>query len=194
MVSQYHGYMMGPFLSHPTMPDSIEAFTPSTIADLTLADKGQLISYLKANAVPFGEGALKPELLAKAREFFSSQSAAPSAAPSSPSAPAPTKQEPRLLDADLMTDNKALSALQTKGFKDKDEIIHYLNSLERKTVELAAREADVNAKLELIEQKEISFDARELAIKKDVEKFVALNNENDKQLQELNRLQGKIPQ
>lgn len=156
-----------------------DAFTPATINDLNLASKDQLIDYLTVNKVPFGESELKPELLARAREHFASKEEAKGPA------------EPKLVAPSKISEKDALVLLQTKGFKDKDELVHYLNSLERKEADLKNRQIEIDSKVEMIEKKEIEFEAREAAIKKDVERFVKLNDENDKQLTELNRLRGK---
>lgn len=156
-----------------------EAFAPATINDLNLASKDQLIDYLTVNKVPFGESELKPELLARAREHFASKEEKKGPA------------EPKLTAPSKVSEADALVMLQTKGFKDKDEIVHYINSLERKEADLKNRQIEIDSKVEMIEKKEIEFEAREAAIKKDVERFVELNNQNDAQLTELNRLRGK---
>lgn len=158
-------------------------FAPENVEDLDAATKEQLIAYLTTHKVAFGEKALKPELLGKAREHFTTEAAKPDAGPVKPAliAPSETSQE------------EALTALEKKGFADKDEIVHMLNALERKEAEVKNIQIDIDKKVALIETKDIEFEAREAAIKRDVEKFVALNHENDLQLQELNKLQGKGP-
>lgn len=157
----------------------MSAFSPQTVNDLNLASKEQLIEYLEKHKVSFGETALKPELLSKAREHFTEAAAKE-----------PGATQPKLTAPSSVDESEALKMLQTKGFKDKDELVHYINALERKESEVKNAQIDVDERTKLMEKKEIEFTAREEAIQKEGIRISELNNENDRQLQELKRVKG----
>lgn len=154
-------------------------FIPQSVDDIDAATVDQLKQYLDGEKVSYGKTALKPELVSKAREHFTSKAAAPAA-------PADT-EKPNIIPPGSLSEREALDMLVAKGFKSKDEVIHVINDLERKTVDLRITQKDIDEKVALLEQKDIEYASREAAIKKDVEKFVELNKENDRQCQELIR-------
>lgn len=165
--------------STTTLPvPEMGAFAPRTINDLNQASKEDLIDYLKVHNVPFGEDAFKPELLGKAREYFSIQAV---------KTKQPDDDEPKLISPKVQ-EPAIIRNLESRGFQNKEDIVHYLNALTNKEVEIANREKEIARKLEDIARKDIENAGREASIEAAAAKVRELNKQNDLQLQALKQL------
>lgn len=151
-----------------------------SVADIEAASDAVLRAYLTAEKVQFSKDALRPELIADARAHFIEKN--PAAKEPDPVVPpqkaaAPKIEEPKVLP-ETMTAQEALQELHNRGFRDREEIIAFLNVQDREKTDVKNQKAVLQATIEDIELRELQFKDREKELEK---KAVAVREDMKKQ-------------
>lgn len=165
-----------------------------SVSDIDAASDAVLRAYLKAEKVKFSEDALRPELLSEARGHFTTKD--PESQPKEKTQPvkakAPVVEEPKVVP-DTMTVQEALEELHNRGFRDREEIIAFLNVQERDKTDLKNQRNALQATVEDIALRELHFADREKALEEKAGVVRADMKKNEILYDKLQKLKESFP-
>lgn len=136
-----------------------------TVKDIENASDAVLRAFLKAEGAAFSEDAGHDELVAEARVILTTTNAKNGKVEKKQT----VKKEEGLVVPEDTSDQEVLRTFQARGFTTKEEIIAYMNALEREKAEMKTQREALEATVADIELRELQFAEREKELNKKAE-------------------------
>lgn len=121
----------------------------------------ELKAFLVANNIAFGATALKPELIQTARAFVMEGGEREEQPLEEQTANGSTSGT---VTIEPVEDPEPLRMLQAAGFKNREEVLAYIDVLRREKEDVARRKEELAITEQDMEQKDIAMTAREVAV------------------------------